>query len=771
MTLKIKGFNEQGERISTRVLLQRIYQGLDQGETSFEVLSSGHHDIGGPLWTKDGSPLRFVVKNPGQRVGSMGLQGTEIIVEGSAPADGGWLNAGATLVIKGDGGDTTGHCAAAGAIYVQGRVGTRSGSLMKHDPAYEPPQLWVLENTGSFSFEFMGGGIAVICGLGCEGMESVLGDRSCVGMVGGTIYVRGPVAGLSNDVWMVDLDDADRRFLTDNLPVFLDKIGRKDALVQLSVMSPWRKIVAKTLEERKRRQRISIHDYFTRKWVSGGIFGDVVADDYSFTAGLVNTGEHRLKIPHWLDRRYAAPCESSCPSAIPTQERIRLLREGKVKEALELVLRYSPFPGSVCGEVCPNLCMDACTRAFLDLPVFMKDLGKLSLDTVPPPPAADTGRKIAVIGGGPGGLSAAWQLRLKGHGVTVFEADEEIGGKLRQVIPMERLSRTVLERELARIREMGIEIRTGVHVDPELFASIRSGYDAVVIASGAQNPVVIPFPGHQRVRQGLEFLKAINRGERPAVGRQVVVIGAGNAGMDVGLGAFAMGAEEVTAIDIQRPSAYQHEIANFEKLGGRILWPFVTDKVDEEGAHAKDGRLIPADDVIFAIGERPDLSYLPRLWLDEKGMADIDDCRQFIAAPGVFAVGDATEAGLLTHAIGSGREVAEHIDHLLNGLELVPVQKKEMIPQSCLRREYYRPLKRGHFQVEDVVSLETSRCLSCGACRDCSMCVEACPEGAITREEKENGSFEYVADDKYCIGCGVCAGICPCGIWSMEQVV
>ncbi|NLC72097.1 MAG: FAD-dependent oxidoreductase, partial [Desulfuromonadaceae bacterium] len=377
----------------------------------------------------------------------------------------------------------------------------------------------------------------------------------------------------------------------------------------------------------------------------------------------------------------------------------------------------------------------------------------------------------AVIGGGPGGLSAAWQLRLKGHAVTVFEADEEIGGKLRQVIPRERLSRKILQREIERIREIGIEIKNGVRVDGELFSSIRSVFDAVIVASGAHNPLIIPFPGHQRVRQGIEFLKAINRGERPAVGKRVVVVGAGNAGMDVGLGAFAMGAEEVTAIDIQRPAAYQHEIANFEKLGGRILWPLAAEKVDEEGVRAKDGRFVPADDVIFAIGERPDLSYLPRTWLDERGLADIDSCRQFTMAPGVFAVGDATEPGLLTHAIGSGREVAEHIDRLLNGLELAPIQKKEMIPQSCLRKEYYRPLKRGHFKVEDVIQLETSRCLSCGACRDCSMCLEACPEGAITREEKEDGSFEYVSDDKYCIGCGICAGICPCGIWSMEQVV
>ena len=178
MTAKIKGFDQNNQRISTQQLLQQIYAELENGQTEFEILSSGHHDIGGPLWTQDGSPLKFRVKNPGQRVGSFALDGTEIVVEGSAPADAGWLCAGGEVTILGDGGDTTAHCAASGKIFVGGRVGTRSGSLMKHDPAFEPPQFWVLKSTGSFSFEFMGGGIAVVCGWGCSDTESVLGDRA-----------------------------------------------------------------------------------------------------------------------------------------------------------------------------------------------------------------------------------------------------------------------------------------------------------------------------------------------------------------------------------------------------------------------------------------------------------------------------------------------------------------------------------------------------------------------------------------------------------------
>jgi NADPH-dependent glutamate synthase beta subunit-like oxidoreductase/glutamate synthase domain-containing protein 3/Pyruvate/2-oxoacid:ferredoxin oxidoreductase delta subunit len=772
MAVQISGFDKNKQRLSTQQLLQQIYAALDQGETEFDVLSSGHHVIGGPLWSADGVPLRFRVKNPGQRVGAFGLAGTTIIVEGSTPADAGWLNAGAELIIKGDSGDTTAHCAASGKIYVAGRVGTRSGSLMKHDPAFPAPELWVLKNTGSFSFEFMGGGTAVICGVGCEAGASVLGDRSCMGMVGGTIYLRGSARNLPDDVWLLDLDDADRRFLAEGLPRFLDAIERSAALEMLSDFSQWQKITAKTYDERQRHHsmRPSMRDFRLNKWVGdGGIFGGLLEDDYDLVAGLVNTGADRLKIPHWRNKAFCAPCESACPSSIPTQDRIALLRQGKYQEAIELVLRYSPFPGSVCGEVCPNPCMDACTRQLLDHAVVMPELGRLSLTARSPQPLPDTGKKVAVIGGGAGGLSAAWQLRLKGHQPTIFEADQEVGGKLRQVIPTERMPAQSLNQEIARIKDLGIEINTATRVDAALFEQLRHDYAAIVVATGAHNPVIIPFPGHHRLLKGLDFLKAVNRGEAPQVGERVVVIGAGNAGMDACLGAYAMGAKQVTAIDIQRPAAYKKEIEHFEKLGGRIEWPVFTAKVDEHGLHTKDGRLLEAQTVIIAIGERPDLSYMPREWLDERGMVLVDECGQLLKAPGVFAIGDTIKPGLLTHAIGHGRDAADYIDSYLSGTAPVARHKPPMITSDCLSKELYRPQNRGRFKAD--AGKETLRCLSCGTCRDCNMCLEACPEGAIRRIEEQDGRFEYVSDEHYCIGCGICTGICPCGIWGMEQVV
>ncbi len=770
MAAQINGFNADGRRISTQILLQQIYTALDNGETEFEVLASGHHNIGGPLWTTDGKSLKFRVKNPGQRVGSFGLEGTEIIVDGSAPADSGWLNSGAILTILGDSGDTTAHCAASGKIYIAGQVGTRSGSLMKHDPAFDAPELWVLKKTGSFSFEFMGGGIGVICGVDCEHLDSIMGDRGCAGMIGGTLYVRGPVAGLSDDVWLLDLDEADHHFLAAGLPEFLAKIQRDELLDTLSDMGQWKKIVAKTLEERNAKGRISMHEFRLGKWVKGGIFGDIVDDDYSHVAGLVNAGDDRLKIPRWLEKRYAAPCQSSCPSFIPTQDRLKLLREGKEQEALELVLKYSPFPASVCGQVCPNLCMDACSRRFLDSAVSMKQLGLMSIDTPAPPVAADTGKKVAVIGGGPGGLSAAWQLRLKGHDVTVYEADSRLGGKLYQAIPTERLPSEILDGEIQRMLDVGIKTELDTRVNAPLFEQLQRENQAVIIATGAHNPVVIPFPGHELLVKGLDFLKKVNAGEKPSVGKRVVVIGAGNAGMDVALGAYAMGAVKVTAIDVQRPAAFQKEIDHVEALGGSVRWPIYTDHISEKGLHTKDGELIEADMVIISIGERPDLSYVPSEWLTDRGMMDVNGCWQVNKSKNVFAIGDTTKPGLLTHAIGHGHEAADFCDDLLNGLELIERKKMEAIPQHRLSKELFRPRNRGRLHVTDA-RLETTRCISCGTCRDCSMCLEACPEAAIRRVEKEDGSFDYISDDHICIGCGICSGICPCGIWTMDQVV
>ncbi len=763
-----------GHRISTRELLQEIYKKLEEGYAEFEVNACGQHDIGGPLWDKDSKPLKFRVKNPGQRLGSMGMKGTTIEIEGSAPADVGWLNAGAEIILKGDGGDTTAHCAATGKIYVAGRTGTRSGALMKYDPSYPAPEFWVLENTGSFSFEFMGGGIGVICGYGCENIDSVLGYRSCVGMVGGVIYVRGNIKELSDEVFLLDLNDADREFLLKGLPVFLEKIGKPELINTLSKglqgnePCEWHKIRAKTYQERAvKQQSKSIREFRQQDWVEGGIFGDVLSDDY-FVADFVSTGDFRLKFPVWKNAMFSAPCEYNCPIGIPTQKRISFLRQGKTEDALRLVLDYSPFPASVCGQVCPNLCVDECNRRYLDIPVKINDLGLLSSRIKVDSPKVELNERVAVIGSGVAGLGAAWYLRKIGYKVDVFEQDEVFGGKLKQVIPEDRLQKEILEAELQRIIKLGVNIKTKTLVNKELFQKIKNEYDAVVVATGAHNPVVIPFEGHERLVKGLDFLKEINRGQKPGIGEKVVVIGAGNASMDVVIGAYNLGAKEVTAIDIQKPAAFDKEIEHIEKLGAKILWPCFTEKISEKGVHLKDGRLLEADTVIISVGDRPDLSFLEQEYLDEKGMIRINEYNQSEIDLKVFAPGDVRELGLFTHALADGRKVAMNIHRMFTGKALDDFAKAPMIPRDRLKDKFYHPMRGGKVEAMPAEQ-ETERCMSCGYCRDCEYCMEICPEQAIDRVQKPDGTFEYVSDEDKCIGCGICAGVCPCGIWTMED--
>jgi glutamate synthase domain-containing protein 3/Pyruvate/2-oxoacid:ferredoxin oxidoreductase delta subunit len=340
---KIKTLNENN-RMSTQELLQLINQKIEEGYTKFDIDACGQHNIGGSSWAKDRTKdLTFKIKNPGQRVGAMALPGTNIYVEGSSPADVGWLNSGAKIVVNGDCGDTAAHCAAGGKIYVSGRVGTRSGALMKHDPKYELPEFWVLKSTGSFSFEFMGGGIAVICGYECEDLDSVLGNRSCVGMVGGTIYVRGNINNIADCVDIKELNDEDISFLSAGMHDFLKEIKRDAIYNKLSQWKNWKKIVPL---QNKKQNKISVSDFRKNNWVEGGIFGDFIKDDFVVYT-LPSTGNGRVRIPVW-DNKNCVDCRmclTNCPQNAIT----------------ETDKKYSAFDDKcigcgICEAVCPKKC-------------------------------------------------------------------------------------------------------------------------------------------------------------------------------------------------------------------------------------------------------------------------------------------------------------------------------------------------------------------------------------------------------------------------------
>lgn len=343
--LRIATLNEH-ERMSTRELLRLIAKAVENGEKDFYINASGQHDIGGALWSPDGSMLNFEVYNPGQRVGGMCMPGTRIVVNGPVPADAGWLNSGGEIVIKGDAGDTTGHCAAGGKIYVGGRSGTRTGSLMKHDPQCEPPELWILKNTGSFSFEFMGGGKAIVCGSDCMSLPTPLGERPCVGMVGGTVYFRGGCPQLPDDVELADLSDEDIQFLDAGLDEFLAAIGKEQLKRHLGIWKHWRKLEPCLLK--KSEQRISMRDFRQTQWFANGLFNDVLSDDF-VVAPLPATGCLMLRQPVWQEQKCVdcRRCLKNCP-----QHAIK--RRGAAESFSYEAAAKSCIGCGICEAVCPE---------------------------------------------------------------------------------------------------------------------------------------------------------------------------------------------------------------------------------------------------------------------------------------------------------------------------------------------------------------------------------------------------------------------------------
>ncbi|MBO4334465.1 MAG: 4Fe-4S dicluster domain-containing protein [Desulfovibrio sp.] len=335
------------KRMSTQALLQTLEAAIEEGETDFYIHASGQHDIGGPFWNRQGKKLHFFLTNPGQRVGAMALPETEIVVQGSVPADCGWLNAGGEITILGDAGDTAGHCAAQGQIYIAGHAGTRSGSLMKKDPSYPAPELWILQSVGSFAFEFMSGGCAVVCGVDCEG--PVLGQRPCVGMVEGVVYVRGR---LPEDAQLhrENLNEEDKRFLGEGLERFLGKIGQMALLPDLTDWRNWQKILPAV---HRPKATLSLADYRRTRWIQEGLFSDVLPDTFQ-SVGLAAKGQFRLRIPVWDNTselrhcRDCHKCELTCPQkAIVRKER----SDGS---AVYASLDKACLGCGLCQSVCPE---------------------------------------------------------------------------------------------------------------------------------------------------------------------------------------------------------------------------------------------------------------------------------------------------------------------------------------------------------------------------------------------------------------------------------
>ncbi len=772
---KIIEGNRNEQRTNSRVLDEEIREAIREGSTEIHVVANGQHGIGGRLWGFP-EPVTITVEGPvGQRLGGMGMFGTKIIAKGSVSDDVGWLNCGAEITVLGDAGNGAHNAAAQGKLYVRGSGGARCDTMTKHNPKYDPPQSWYFRDVGDTFAEFKAGGIAVICGVEPRNRNNIIGYRPCVGMVGGIIYFRGPIETYSeSDVRLLELTPQDWQWLKTNMRPFLRTIEREDHYRELTKdAGAWRKLIPLTAREREKTRpfAVSLGEFRKAMWEAGvgggGIFAEYI-DHPGTVLPYITTGQDRRFRPSWNNGKYAPPCEYTCPSGIPTWQRTRLIREGKLNEALELVLRYSPLPASVCGEVCAHLCMQGCTRALVDRPLDTEEFGKASLELSLPERDKATGKRVAVIGAGPGGLSAAWQLALKGHSVDLYEAEEKIGGKLEYFIPKRRLPRRILSAELGRFRKIGVSVHTGVRVDRGRFDEIYAGHDAVVVACGAHKPRVPDMKGASDMVPAYDFLRRANTKEAPDLtGRKVVVIGAGNVGMDVAAEAFRLGAAAVTAVDIQRPAAFGKEREIAESLGTKVLWPrFVSSWSVKKGKITfTDRTSIEADHVVISIGDTPLTGFLPEaVHVRKDGWIEADEAGH-TTDPKIFAIGDAVSPGLVTHAIGHGRRAALAVDALLTGRSFYRTEPRPVIPFERIKTAYYEACKAGPVEL----NAEANRCLSCAVCRDCHMCEIACHYGAISRVEHEDGTYEYVVDASLCIGCGFCAGVCPCGIWEMEE--
>lgn len=522
---------------------------------------------------------------------------------------------------------------------------------------------------------------------------------------------------------------------------------------------------------------------------------------------LNKTGSWRTERPVYVDR--LPPCNNACPAGEHIQRWLFLAEEGRYEEAWRQIMEDNPFP-AVMGRVCYMPCEAACNRGRLDESVGINSVERFLGDQAlmyqwSIPPGADTGKKVMIVGAGPGGLAAAYHLRRLGHGVTVFEAAGRPGGLIRYGIPKYRMPREKLNGEIRRIEEMGVEIRCDSRIDDILETKEREGFDAVVLALGAPIPrrADIPQEGNQvTVLDALDVLHEVELEEPTALRGHVVVQGGGNTAMDVARSAVRLGCPRVTVLvrrDRSDMTAHPMEIHEAIEEGVEIKPLRVIQRIDgrtltlEQNLIGEDRRPVPtgetetlqADVVVQALGqvvEEELLSRLPGIEIRD-GVVMIDR-HMMSGADGVFCLGDMVpSARTVTVAIGLGKKTARNLDAWLRGAVYQEPPKPEVAVFELLNPWYYtdaprtvRPMldlmrrQSGFAEVvgnlnEENAKFEARRCLSCGNCFECDNCYGICPDNAITKLGP-GARFEFKYD--YCKGCGMCAAECPCGAIRME---
>lgn len=399
------------------------------------------------------------------------------------------------------------------------------------------------------------------------------------------------------------------------------------------------------------------------------------------------------------------PCEANCPAGEAIQMSISLIQSNRFEEALENIKAENPFPG-ICGRVCFHPCETHCNRNEFDEGVATNTLERAVFDYAnanalrKPIKKVKTGRKVAIIGSGPAGMTCAYFLAILGHDVTVFEALSVLGGIPRVGIPAYRLPRDVVDREIREIIDLGIKVRTNTEVGKDTpFEDIVGKYDACFIATGACRSTSLNIPGESSngVILGLDFLKDIAFGREVDLGARVAVIGGGNTAVDAARTAKRLGAEEVSIIyrrSIKEMPAFSKEVKVAEKEGIKILYLTMPVQIYSNGNRVekleymktrlgrreKDGRrrpepvegtnfMVDVDTIISAIGETLEVPFLPGAIKMEGALIKVDYlCRTSMA--GIYAGGDATTLSRsVVEAIASGKRAALGIDILLTGTD------------------------------------------------------------------------------------------------------
>jgi NADPH-dependent glutamate synthase beta subunit-like oxidoreductase len=520
------------------------------------------------------------------------------------------------------------------------------------------------------------------------------------------------------------------------------------------------------------------------------------------------TGSWRTEKPLYVDR--LPPCNNACPAGENIQKWLFHAEEGDYQRAWQVLMEDNPLPG-VMGRVCYHPCETACNRAQLDEAVGIhaieRFLGRTAWEKKWKPEfdAKPSGKRVLVVGAGPSGLSAAYHLTRFGHAVTIREAGPMAGGMMRFGIPKYRLPRDVLDYEIQRILDMGVELELNTKVEDIEVAFEKDGFDAVFLALGAHLAKRIDIPAHAagKILDAVSVLREMEMGaEPPQLGRRVIVYGGGNTAMDVARTAKRLGVEEPMIVyrrSRKEMPAHEFEATEAEEEGVMIHWLRTIKQIDETSFKVEkmeidaDGRpqptgefeTIEADTLILALGQNVDTSFLekaPGVEIAKDGVVSVDD-QMMTGRDGLFAGGDMVPAErTVTVAVGHGKKAARNINAWLGGERCENPEKHELAEFGNINTWYYNDAPQteqpqldivrrqsGFGEVlqgltEDNALYEARRCLSCGNCFECDNCYGICPDNAVIKLGPGN-RFEF--NYNYCKGCGMCAAECPCGAIKM----